>query len=124
MLKAPKKRSTKKTGRPATGQDPVTAIRLSKNLRASVDRWTRRQPDKPSRSEAIRRLVEHALAGPKYRGRRSAEATAGASALAGHAIDELTDKTALGAEQARRKKRLLQGPKEFREMRQKVQKAK
>jgi hypothetical protein len=124
MIKATKKRSTKKRGRPATGQDPVTAIRLSKNLRASVDRWTRQQPDKPSRSEAIGQLVEHALAGPKHGGRRSAEATAGASAMAGHAIDELTDKTAPGAEQARRKKRLLQGPKEFREMRRKARKAK
>ena len=124
MTKATKKRSTKKSGRRATGQDPVTAIRLSKNLRASVDRWTRQQTDKPSRSEAIRRLVDHALAGPKHKGRRSAKSTAGASAMAGHVIDDLTDKTATGAEQARRKKQLLQGPKEFRKMRQKVRKAK
>jgi hypothetical protein len=47
-----------------------------------------------------------------------------ASTMAGHAIDGLTDKTAPGAEQARRKKRLLQGPEEFREMRQKIRKAK
>ena len=46
-----------------------------------------------------------------------------ASAMAGHAIDGLTDKTAPGAEQARRKKTLLQGPEEFREMRQKVREA-
>ena len=124
MIKATKKRSTKKRGRPATGQDPVTAIRLSKNLRSSVDSWTRQQADKPSRSEAIRRLVEHALAGPKHKGRRSAKATANASAMAGNTIDELTDKTATDAEQARRKKQLLQGPKEFRKMRQKVRKAK
>ena len=122
MANATKKRSTKKRGRPATGQDPVTAIRLSKHLRASIDRWARQQPDKPSRSEAIRQLVEQALAAPKHKGRRSAEATAGASAMAGHAIDGLADKTTPGAEQARRKKRLLQGPKEFRGMRQKARK--
>lgn len=52
----------KKRGRPPTGQDPVTAIRLSLALRAAVDNWALRQPDpKPSRSEAIRRLVEIAL---------------------------------------------------------------
>jgi hypothetical protein len=96
---------------------------LSAILRASVDRWARQQPGKPSRSEAIRRLVEHALAGPNHKGRRSAEATADASAMAGHAIDGLTDKTAPGGEQARRKKRLLQGPKEFRKMRRKARKA-
>jgi len=124
MAKASEKRTTKKRGRPATGQDPVTAIRLSQKLRASVDRWARQQTDKPSRSEAIRRLVEHALAGSENKGRRSAEATAGASAMAGHAIDEFTDKTATGAEQARRKKQLLQGPKEFRKMRRNARKAK
>ncbi len=124
MTKAAKKRTTKTRGRPATGQDPVTAIRLSQKLRASVDRWAGEQPDNPSRSEAIRRLVEHALASPLHKGRRSVEATAGAKAMAGHAIDGLTDKTASGGEQARRKKRLLQGPKEFRKMRQEARKDK
>jgi hypothetical protein len=56
-----KKRITKKRGRPATGQDPVTAIRLSAELRNTVDAWAARQTDKPSRSEAIRRLVELGL---------------------------------------------------------------
>jgi metal-responsive CopG/Arc/MetJ family transcriptional regulator len=47
----------KKRGRPATGQDPVTAIRLSPELRSTIDDWRRKQPDQPSRSEAIRRLA-------------------------------------------------------------------
>jgi hypothetical protein len=51
----------KKRGRPATGQDPVTAIRLSAELRATVDKWAAGQKDKPARSEAIRRLVELGL---------------------------------------------------------------
>jgi hypothetical protein len=51
----------KRPGRPATGQDPVTAIRLSPQLRESVDAWAARQSDAPGRSEAIRRLVEIAL---------------------------------------------------------------
>jgi hypothetical protein len=52
----------KKRGRPATGQDPVSAIRLSLPLRAAIDNWAKQQPNHPSRSEAIRRLVEIALA--------------------------------------------------------------
>jgi hypothetical protein len=44
-----------------TGQDPVTAIRLSQELRAAVDVWAAKQDDKPGRSEAIRRLVEIGL---------------------------------------------------------------
>jgi hypothetical protein len=51
----------KKRGRPATGQDPVTAIRLSPEIRDAVDLWAAKQKDAPSRSEAIRRLVELAL---------------------------------------------------------------
>jgi hypothetical protein len=51
----------KRPGRPATGQDPVTAIRLSAELRASVDAWGAKQDDEPGRSEAIRRLVEIGL---------------------------------------------------------------
>jgi hypothetical protein len=52
----------KKRGRPATGQDPVSAIRLSPALRSAIEAWAKLQPDKPSRSEAIRQLVEFALA--------------------------------------------------------------
>ena len=40
--------------------------------------------------------------------------------MAGQEIDQLIDETVPDAEQARRKKRLLQGPKEFREMRDKA----
>jgi hypothetical protein len=51
----------KRPGRPATGQDPVTAIRLSKEMRAAVDGWAASEKDEPGRSEAIRRLVELGL---------------------------------------------------------------
>jgi hypothetical protein len=51
----------KRPGRPATGQDPVTAIRLSKEMRTAVDTWAAKQDDTPGRSEAIRRLVEIGL---------------------------------------------------------------
>jgi hypothetical protein len=61
-MKASKKNVVRKRpGRPATGQDPVTAIRLSKEMRAAVDTWAAAQHDEPGRSEAIRRLVELGL---------------------------------------------------------------
>lgn len=61
-MKASKKNVVRKRpGRPATGQDPVTAIRLSQALRAAVDEWASAQVDAPGRSEAIRRLVEIGL---------------------------------------------------------------
>ena len=47
------------TIRPATGQDPVTAIRLSKEMRAAVGAWA--EAHDLGRSEAIRRLVELGL---------------------------------------------------------------
>jgi predicted DNA-binding protein len=55
----------RKPGRPATGRDPVTAIRLSPEIRARLDNWRRQQEDLPSRSEAIRRLVELGLKAKK-----------------------------------------------------------
>jgi hypothetical protein len=51
----------KARGRPATGRDPMIGLRASDQLRTAIDAWAARQPDKPSRSEAIRRLVELGL---------------------------------------------------------------
>ncbi|WP_363316290.1 CopG family transcriptional regulator [Chelatococcus sp.] len=47
----------KKRGRPKTGQDPVSAIRLSPELRAAIDKACSAEADNPSRSEMIRRIV-------------------------------------------------------------------
>ncbi|MCK1682160.1 ribbon-helix-helix protein, CopG family [Bradyrhizobium sp. 147] len=48
-------------GRPPTGRDPARTFRLSDEFIASIDAWAARQDDQPSRSEAIRRLVELGL---------------------------------------------------------------
>lgn len=45
-------------GRPATGREPIRTFRLSDEKLAEVDAWAARQPDKPSRSEALRRLID------------------------------------------------------------------
>jgi hypothetical protein len=61
MASSTEKVLPKRKGRPATGKDPVTAIRLSPKMRSAIDQWREAQPDKPSRSEAIRRLLTAAL---------------------------------------------------------------
>jgi hypothetical protein len=106
-------------GRPATGRDPdpVTAIRLATDLRAAVDKWATKQPDQPSRSEAIRRLVELGLAGSQPIKRRSPKAVAKATDMAGQQIDKLADASATHEERQQRKRRLLKGPGEFRDIR-------
>jgi hypothetical protein len=54
-------------GRPKKkgGVYPVSAVRLPPDISTSVDDWSSKQSDKPSRSEAIRRLVELGLKAKK-----------------------------------------------------------
>ena len=99
----------KRPGRPATGQDPVTAIRLSSELRQSVDRWAENQDGKPGRSEAIRRLVEIGLKAhtPEPKAvEQLRERVAGAAELTAKAVDGLTVGAADADEKASRKRRL------------------
>jgi hypothetical protein len=107
----------KRPGRPATGQDPVTAIRLSPQMRASVDAWASGQEDQPGRSVAIRRLVELGLTVKTKGGQFSEGQKLRAREMAGAAIDKMTDTAATTDDQATRKKRLLKGPEEFQSLR-------
>jgi Arc/MetJ-type ribon-helix-helix transcriptional regulator len=109
----------KKRGRPATGQDPVMAVRLPPELKSKVGAWANRREDKPSLSEAIRRLLEKALAGTTAPRQRSKGSRRKATDMAAREIDRLGDQSATGEERASRKRRLLSGPKEFRDMRRK-----
>jgi hypothetical protein len=125
MRKSNKVIPKKGRGRPATGRDPVTAIRLSAALRQTVDAWAEKQDDKPGRSEAIRRLVELGLkvkaeAKPVRKpGRRLR-----ARELATQAIEKIIDPAAPPEERAQRRSRLTKGPNEFREDRVDQPKAK
>jgi len=115
----------KKRGRPATGRDPVTAIRLPEDLRVRVEAWAAKLNDTPSRSEAIRRLVEMGLASVRPTvAKASGKGAARASKLAGQMIDVLGDGTAPIEEREKRKRRLIKGPSEFREMRTDLSKPK
>jgi hypothetical protein len=48
-------------GRPRTGRDPVVALRLPKKVIEDVDEFAKEQ-ELDQRSEALRRLIEEALA--------------------------------------------------------------
>jgi hypothetical protein len=52
-------------GRPRTGITPLMGFRADPVIRASIVRWAEKQPDMPSLSEAIRRLVELGLKAKK-----------------------------------------------------------
>lgn len=47
----------KKRGRPATGKDPLVGFRAPPELTEAIDAYAAQEPDKPARSEAIRRIV-------------------------------------------------------------------
>jgi hypothetical protein len=114
-MKAINKRIRKKRGRSATGQDPVVPVRLPPVLIKKIEAWgTKQQQPAKTRSEAIRRLVETGLARAEaaQAGRRAQSAD-----LAGQTIDRLVDPTAAPEDRAKRKRRLLKGPAEFRDVR-------
>jgi Arc/MetJ-type ribon-helix-helix transcriptional regulator len=114
------KQSRPRRGRPVTGQIPARSIRLPEELSARIDSWAADQPDNPKRSEAIRRLVELGLAKAKplaNAGRLSNKAISKSSELASKTIDRLSDQSAPFEEQEKRKRRLVKGPAEFRDIR-------
>ena len=92
-------------------------VRLHRKQLTALDSWIGSQSDKPSRPEAIRRLVEQALAVPASR-RDAAAHSAGvaqAEKMAGEQIDRaLKDIDQPDEIKAQRKRRLTKGPAEFR----------
>lgn len=117
LMAAQRKNVPKKRGRPAIGQDSLTTIRLSSELRENVDAWAARQIDKPGRSEAILRLVKFGLERTHPRQSSRTKRAAKASAMAAQEIDGLGDPLVTDEERRLRKQRLIKGPKEFRDLR-------
>ena|SRR5271155_3441665 len=109
----------KKRGRPATGKDPFYGVRMPDDLVAAVDKWAA-ENCASSRSDAIRRLIEVGL---KRRGAAPAPrqpikgSRRKASEMASRELDDLVDKSVPAVERERRKRRLVLGPKEFRDVR-------
>jgi hypothetical protein len=104
----------KKRGRPATGKDPLIGARLPPELISKLDAWASRASI--GRSEAVRRLLERALASD-LEDHGNAEAQK-ASKLADRTAERLVDKSMPPEEQERRKRALVEGPKEFRDIRE------
>jgi hypothetical protein len=124
----------KKRGRPATGKDPLVATRMPPELIRAIDQWAAAHAE-GSRSEAIRRLVEQALKGASGEAAPidpgepaslwpmpseqpgSGAAAAKAAGMAAQQIEKLVDPSVPVEERQTRKRRLLKGPKEFRDIR-------
>ena len=109
----------KMRGRPkTTGKGMLIGVRLLDEPLAAIDAWIDQQNDPGlSRPEAIRRLVELGLAGAATGRPKKSAASPKPSELAAAQIDRLIDKSVPVEEQETRKRRLLKGPSEFREVR-------
>ena len=97
--------------------NPLMGFRADEITRAAIVKWAENQPDKPTLSEAVRRLVALGLSG-NVRPNQGSQARANeAKAMAADQLDRLADPYATTDEQAVRKHRLLQGPEEFQNVR-------
>jgi hypothetical protein len=113
----PKKR---KRGRPkTTGRGEGILVRLQPDLLNALDQWIADQPTpKPSRPDAVRKALADWLLGL---GMLPIELTSNdqitkSAAMAGRTLDALADQSASSEDRATRKRRLVKGPKELRDL--------
>ena len=114
----------KKRGPPATGKGELIGVRIQPKLMQILDSWIAHQEPPTSRPEAIRRLVEQALASKGARRPPSKEAARKASKLAARELEKLGSPSLPEPDLQRRKRTLIRGPKEFREIRADLPKTK
>jgi hypothetical protein len=107
----------KKRGPPATGKGELVGVRIQPKLMQILDGWIADQVPRPSRPEAIRRLLERALAGKGGKRPPSKEAARKASNLAARELEKIGVESQPGTDLQQRKRTLIRGPKEFREIR-------
>jgi hypothetical protein len=105
-----------KRGRPPVESEAIN-VRMTADALKLLDDWRRLQDDLPGRPEAIRRLVEIGLAVGAKQKQTTAATADRAKELASKALDSLTAGAANNDEKASRKRRLITGPEEFREVR-------
>jgi hypothetical protein len=109
---------TKKRGRPkTTGKGVLIGVRILPKDLKTLDDWIARQDNRPTRPEAIRQLMDFALAGSDSARPTSHATVEKAVELAARAIERTTDKSQSVEEQQTRKRRLIKGPSEFRDIR-------
>ncbi len=120
----------RKPGRPkgtgTTGIGTLIGVRAHSPFLDTVDKWRLKQQVAPSRAAAVRRLAEIGVEVEQARAARrrpvGKKAASQASQMAGEEIDRLGDRSATPEEREKRKRRLLRGPNEFRELRDDVSK--
>jgi hypothetical protein len=112
---------TNPRGRPRKDPTSIHLTLLPEQL-SSLDNWISKQPDDLSRPEAIRRIVDRALVSsePRHEKRKAQKA----SELAGRVVEHIVDKSMPAEEQERRKRALIRGPREFRDIREDLPKPK
>jgi hypothetical protein len=93
-------------------------VRLHPPMLSALDEWIRRQKLSQSRPEAIRRILERALKLTPQKEVLSKRSAQKASDLADHAAEQVVNKSMPVEEQERRKRALIKGPKEFRDIRE------
>jgi hypothetical protein len=92
---------------------PLMGFRPAPALRAAIIKWAEYQPDTPTLSQALGRLVELGLAVRENGHRIGGQQQRRARKMAADAIDEVGDVAANADDRASRKRHLLNGPEEF-----------
>ena len=105
----------------SASRDAAITVRLSRDLLERLDRWIGSQEGALGRSEAVGRLAEMGLnqAGVSSRTGKPGRGAEQAAGMASDMIDSLADRSATHEHREQRKRRLVKGPGEFREMRKK-----
>jgi hypothetical protein len=120
MLNATMAKSTKrKAGRPVEipgGATEFVGLRLPHDLLQRIDGWGKQQKI-DRRSEAVRGLIERGLVGSQLSKRTSPKTAAKASDMAARQIDKLANPALPEEERQARNRRLIKGPREFRDLR-------
>jgi metal-responsive CopG/Arc/MetJ family transcriptional regulator len=116
MARSISRTEKRRRGRPRTNPTSVH-LSLAPDLLARIDQFLAAQKDTPSRPETIRRLIELALGDLEPAKQLNPRAKSKAVELAANQIDKLIDPSATDEERQRRKRRLLKGPGEFRDLR-------
>jgi hypothetical protein len=94
-------------------------FRADDATRGAIVKWAENQADKPTLSEAIRRLVEIGLGAAPFAKRKSplAHNAKRAAELAAMAIDGVIPRGTPSEERKARKRKVLEGPSDVREVR-------
>jgi hypothetical protein len=121
MAKFLSRTKTNPRGRPRKDPTSIHLTLLPKQI-SLLDTWISKQPHDLSRPEAIRRIVDRALVSsePRHEKRKAQKA----SELAGRVVQHIVDKSMPAEEQERRKRALIRGPREFRDIREDLPKPK